>query len=102
MNPPETPPICPLCLRPIPPGVPQSRHHLTPRLKGGARGPQILLHAICHKEIHARFTEAELARDYATPEALRASDRLGAFLDWVAKHPPGFLSRSPGARRRRP
>jgi hypothetical protein len=47
MNPPQTPPICPLCLRPIPPGMPQSRHHLTPRLKGGGRGPQILLHAIC-------------------------------------------------------
>ncbi|RMD47962.1 MAG: HNH endonuclease, partial [Alphaproteobacteria bacterium] len=29
------PPICPLCGRPIPPDVPQSRHHLVPRLKGG-------------------------------------------------------------------
>jgi hypothetical protein len=85
-------PVCPLCLRPIPPGV--------PRLKGGTRGPVVLLHAICHKEIHARFTEAELARDHATVEALRESPRLRVFLDWVARRPPGFLSRSAGPRRR--
>jgi hypothetical protein len=39
-------PVCPLCLRPIPPGAPQSRHHLTPRLKGGTHGPTVLLHQI--------------------------------------------------------
>ena len=100
--PPETSdPVCPLCRRPIPPDVPQSRHHLVPRLKGGKGGATVLLHQICHKEIHAALTEAELARDYATPEALRAHPRLAKFADWVAKRPPGFLSRVPGGMRRK-
>ena len=94
-------PICPLCLRPIPPGVPQSLHHLVPKLKGGARGPVARMHQICHAEIHARLTEAQLARDYATPETLRAHPGLAKFAAWVARRPPGFTSRGVGPRRRR-
>ena len=95
-------PICPLCGRPIPPGVPQSRHHLVPKLRGGKGGPTVLLHQICHKEIHATLSEAELARDYATMEALRAHPRLAKFIRWVAKRPPEFTSKVPGKRRSRP
>ncbi|MBC2836135.1 HNH endonuclease [Paragemmobacter straminiformis] len=92
-------PLCPLCLRPIPPGVPQSLHHLIPKLKGGKGGPTVLLHHICHKEIHARISEAELARTLNTPEALRADPRLEPFLNWVARRPPEFLSRVPKRKR---
>ena len=53
--------ICPLCDRPIPKGAPQSRHHLIPKLKGGKGGDTVLLHHQCHKEIHARISESELA-----------------------------------------
>lgn len=94
-------PICPLCLRPIPATAQQSLHHLTPRLKGGKGGPVVRLHQICHNEIHARFTEAELARDLDSVEALRAHPALSDFLDWVAKRPPGFHARSAGGRRKR-
>lgn len=94
-------PICPLCGRPIPPEVAQSRHHLVPKLKGGKGGETVLLHHICHKEIHASLTEAELARSYATVEALRAHPRIERFICWVAKRPPEFLSRVPGKRGRR-
>ncbi|MEI4485280.1 HNH endonuclease [Frigidibacter sp. MR17.14] len=97
----EDAPICPLCLRPIPRGVPQSLHHLIPKLKGGKGGPTVLMHHLCHKEIHATLTEAELARDYATPERLRSHPRLAAFAAWVAKRPPGFTSRTPGGPRRK-
>jgi hypothetical protein len=93
-------PICPICLRPIPAHVPQSLHHLIPKLKGGKGGPTVLVHHICHKEIHARFTESELARQFNTAEAIRADPRMERFLNWIAKRPPEFLSRVPGGRRR--
>ena len=83
-------PICPLCGRPIPPDVPQSLHHLIPRSKGGKRGPTVLLHHICHKEIHASLSETELARQFHTIEALLTHPRLSRFVDWVARRPPGF------------
>ncbi len=94
-------PICPLCDRPIPPHVRQSLHHLTPKLKGGKGGPVVLLHHLCHKEIHATLTEAELARGFNTIAALRAHPRLARFIDWVARRPPDFLSPTPGGRRKR-
>lgn len=91
-------PVCALCLRPIPPDAPQSLHHLVPKLKGGGGGPVVRLHHLCHKEIHATLSEAELARAYSTPEALRAHPRLARFIEWVHRRPPGFLSRSRGSR----
>ncbi len=97
----EDAPICPLCGRPIPAGVPQSRHHLVPKLRGGKGGETVLLHQICHKEIHATLSETELARDYNTPEALRAHPHLAKFAAWVAKRPPEFNARSTGNRRGR-
>ena len=92
-------PVCPLCGRPIPEGVPQSRHHLVPRLRGGKGGETVLLHQICHAEIHATLSETELARDYATIAALQAHPRLARFIAWVARRPPGFRSKAPGRRR---
>ena len=47
----EEHPTCPLCLRPIPPGVPQSRHHLIPKLRGGKGGEN-------HQALAARLQEA--------------------------------------------
>ena len=61
----------------------------------------VLLHHICHKQIHATLTEAELARHYNTPEALRSHPDLARFAAWIAKRPPDFISRVPGKRRKR-
>ena len=94
-------PICPLCERVIPPDVPQNIHHLIPKLKGGKKGPTVLLHVICHKEIHASLSEKELATSYNTIEALRAYPRLEKFIKWVRKRPPEFNSRAPSKRRNR-
>lgn len=94
-----TSPTCAICGRPIPEDVPQSRHHLVPKVKGGRSGPTVLLHHICHKQIHATLSETELARVYNTPEALLSHPKIAAFARWVAKRPAGFLSRVPGGRR---
>ncbi|MEM6703179.1 MAG: HNH endonuclease [Acidobacteriota bacterium] len=83
--------LCPLCNRPIPRGA-GTKHHLVPKLKGGKRGPTVLLHAICHGKIHSVLTEAELARSYATIEALRGHPEIARFVRWVAKRPPGYRS----------
>ncbi|MDJ1015456.1 MAG: HNH endonuclease [Paracoccaceae bacterium] len=92
-------PVCPLCGRPIPPNVRQSVHHLVPKLRGGKGGETALLHQVCHNEIHATLTETELARSYATIEALKTHPRLAKFISWIAKRPPEFYSKTPGKRR---
>ena len=92
-------PDCPLCGRPITAASRSSLHHLVPRLKGGKGRPVVRLHQICHDEVHASLTEAELARGHATVEALRAHPRLARFIAWIAKRPPEFHSVPPGPRR---
>ena len=83
-------PICPLCGRPIPPGAKSSLHHLVPKLKGGARLGTVRLHQVCHSAIHARYTEAEIARNLSDPEALRTDPELARFVAWVRTKPDDF------------
>lgn len=97
--------VCPLCDRPIPLQARASRHHLVPKLKGGARGEAVMLHQICHSAIHARFSEADLARRLNSVEALRAHPDLADFLAWVRTKPADFHAPTRQARgqgRRRP
>ncbi len=94
-------PLCPLCDRPIPPHARQSRHHLVPKLKGGARLPTVRLHQICHAAIHARFSEAELARRLHDIAALRAEPELAAFLAWLRDKPADFHAPTRGGIRRK-
>ena len=91
-------PECPLCGRPIPPAQ-QDAHHLVPRSRGGRE--TTLLHRICHRQLHALFSETELAREYASAEALRAHPEVAKFIDWVKTRPPGFMERTRRSARRR-
>ena len=84
------PPVCPLCGRIIPPEAKSSRHHLTPRLRGGTHLGTVRLHQICHSAIHARFSEAELAKRLAEIDSLLAVSEIAAFVDWVRTKPPTF------------
>lgn len=79
---------CPLCGRPIPPEQ-QDKHHLVPRVKGGQHTE--VLHRVCHRQIHALFSESELAQRYATVDALLAHPEIQAFVRWVQKRPDDYL-----------
>ncbi|MBI1181607.1 MAG: HNH endonuclease [Alphaproteobacteria bacterium] len=78
--------ICPLCGRPL--GRRRERHHLVPRLKGGRE--TVLLHPICHRKIHTLFSEAQLARSYASVAALREHPEVDRFVRWLDGKPPDF------------
>jgi len=59
-----------------------------PKSKKG-RGT-VPVHPICHRTIHANFTNAELARIGDDPEAIRAHRAVAKFLAWIANKPPDF------------
>lgn len=90
--------ICPLCTRPIPADQ-RDEHHLVPRLKGGRVTET--LHRICHRQVHALFTEAELAQHYSTAEALLAHPEVQKFVAWVKKKPDGFSESTKMSNRKR-
>lgn len=90
-------PTCPLCGRPIPPSQ-RDAHHLVPRSRGGTQTE--LLHRICHRQVHALFSESELARQFATANALLAHPDMARFVAWVRSKPPEFMERTRKSRRR--
>lgn len=84
-------PVCPLCGREVPVAQ-QDAHHLVPRSQGGRE--TVILHRICHRQIHALLSESELAREYATPQALLRHPQVQAFVQWVCRKPDDFFERS--------
>ncbi len=53
-----------------------------------------MLHRICHRQIHALFTETELARQFNTIEKLKSHEEILRFIDWVKQKPDDFFERS--------
>lgn len=86
---------CWLCLRPL--GHRTEWHHPVPRSRGGRA--TVPLHPICHRTIHANFTNAELARVGHDVGGLRGTPALATFLRWIADKPADFHART--AKRRR-
>jgi len=87
--------VCALCDRPIPPAL-RDAHHLVPKSRGGE--VTVFMHRACHKQVHALFTETELARHYPSTQALRAHPEMARFIDWIADKPSNF---NPPTRRSR-
>lgn len=78
--------ICELCGRA---SVETTIHHLIPKQYGGADGPTVQLCIACHKQIHATFTNEELAGFYNTIERLSEHPTMEKYLKWVKKQAPG-------------
>jgi hypothetical protein len=87
--------VCELCDRPIPPAL-RDAHHLIPKSRGGVI--TVFMHRACHKQVHALFTETELARSYPNAQALRANSEMARFINWVRDKPLDF---NPPTRRSR-
>ena len=83
--------ICPLCERKIPHSQ-RDAHHLVPKSKGGRHTEY--LHRICHRQIHALFSETELARQFNSVDALLAHPDIALFVAWVKNKPDDFMERT--------
>ena len=90
--------VCPLCDRKIPLSQ-RDAHHLVPKSKGG-RDTEYL-HRICHRQIHALFTETELARKFNSVEALLVHPDIALFVGWVKTKPDDFMERTRKSQRLR-
>lgn len=77
---------CWLCERPL--GRRVQQHHTVPKSKKGRA--TVPVHPICHRAIHANFTNAQLARIGEDRAALLERDALAKFVEWVADKPPDF------------
>ena len=74
-------------------------HHLLPKSCGGKI--KELIHKICHRKIHATFSERELGKDYSHWTALRQHPEIATFVKWVAGKPATFYDKSRKPARRR-
>ena len=52
------------------------------------------MHRICHRQIHALFTESELANTYNTVDALLGHPQIQRFVTWIRNKPIGFIERT--------
>lgn len=82
---------CELCRRQE---VETTEHHLTPKEKGGTFLPTAQLCIPCHKQIHALYTNDELAIRLNTISELRNDHKLASYVKWIRKQPSSRLVRT--------
>jgi hypothetical protein len=63
-------------------------HHTVPRSRGGRE--TVPLHPICHRKLHVRFTNQQLARIGGDRGKLAADQEIANFLAWLVGKPPDF------------
>ena len=81
--------LCPVCHRELGTSM-VDEHHLVPKTFGGKE--TFTLHRICHRKIHATFTERELLNYYHTFERIREHSEFQKFIAWVKKKPIDYYS----------
>lgn len=62
-------------------------HHLTPKELGGTFLPTANVCIACHKQIHALYTNEELAIRLYTIASLQDDEKISSFLKWIRKQP---------------
>ena len=90
--------VCELCLR-----EPEkfTVHHLVPRSQDGKLGPKAKLCSTCHRQLHALFSEATLAKELQSLDQIRANPEMAGYLSWARKQkgPTNFRVRRSNNRR---
>lgn len=86
---------CWLCARPL--GRRVEQHHPVPRSRGGRETRPV--HPICHRTLHATFTNKELEKAGDDRATLATHPELARFLQWIARKPPDFHAPTRRARR---
>ena len=82
---------CPLCDRELG-DVNIDKHHLIPKCRKGKVVES--MHKICHRKIHASFTEKQLEKTYHTWDSLRSTKVIEDFVKWIQNKNPSFYSGS--------
>lgn len=81
---------CGLCQRQTPN---LTEHHLIPKSQGRRRGvkihelPTVMLCGACHKFLHKTFSNAELAGEFNSVDALLEQESVQKFVVWLSKQP---------------
>lgn len=75
---------CALCERVVPQSL-ITLHHLLPKERGGKAEHRLPFCKPCHKQVHAVFSNKQLADAYHTIEQLRGAPELATFLSWICK-----------------
>lgn len=74
--------VCKLCSRKLPLEY-ITEHHLEPENRKNS--DTVNLCQPCHDQVHAVFTNNELKNSYNSIDALKESDRLQDYIDWISK-----------------
>ena len=93
------PQSCSLCERRVP-GSLITQHRLTPKARGGKAEHKTPMCKPCHKQLHALFSNKELAQQYGSLEALKSAESLQPFLRWIRKQKADRVFRTIDANRR--
>ena len=72
---------CELCEREV--GT-LTRHHLTPKARGGAKGKCAMVCLSCKDMIHRLIPNKELDREYDTLEKLLANEKIQKYVKWIS------------------
>lgn len=79
--------LCVFCGRSVPASM-ITMHHVLPKEKGGTAEHREPFCKPCHKQIHAVFSNKQLAEEYHSIDMLRAAPELASFLAWIRKQRP--------------
>ncbi len=64
-----------------------TKHHVIPREEGGTEKEIVMICSDCHRQIHALYSNQELALRLCSIEALKNDEKLKKFIRFIKKQP---------------